>query len=131
MIIQLTNIATGFILAAPKLQEYGGKKQIETIINKLSPYLNTLGIVELVIGIVALIERMGIVYFHIPDFGSSYPQALPAIAIGLIMSANYFKKYPSATNFITSLKAYSVWIGLTGILVGLGSILFGCVLCVY
>ena len=130
MIIQIFNIISGFILAAPKLKEFGAKEHIETAERKLSPFAGTIGIIELILGLLALIERMGLAYFPIPQFGSSYPQALPAIAIGLILAASTFEKYSAVTNFIATLKEYAVWIGIMGILVGLGSLLFGCVLCV-
>jgi hypothetical protein len=129
MLIQTTNIIAGFLLAAPKLKELGGREQVEAMHGKLLAFSGTIGIIELALGILALIERMGLAYFPIPMFGSSYPQALPAIAIGLILSAHLFEKYPAIRDFITKLKVYEISLGLLGVTVGLGSILFGCVLC--
>ena len=132
MVIQLSNIVAGFILAAPKLKALAGagaKEHVEAAQAKLSGFQGTIGIIELVVGVIALIERLGITYFHIPSFGSSFPQAFTAIAIGLILSANLFEKNPTMHDVITKLKAHSEWIGVAGIAVGLGSILFGCFLC--
>jgi hypothetical protein len=130
MVIQTTNIIAGFLLAAPKLKQFGGGEHVEVIHGKLLAFSGTIGVIELVLGVLALIERMGLAYFPIPMFGSSYPQALPAIAIGLILSAHLFEKYPAMRDFITKLKVYEVALGIMGIAVGLGSLLFGCVLCV-
>ena len=129
MIIQSANIISGFVLAAPKLKEWGGKEYVEAVSMKLNPFSAIIGGVELLLGLLALFERMGFFYLHVPDFGSSYPQALPAIAIGLILSASYFSGYPSVMKIISELKKYAVWIGIMGIVSGLNSILFGCQLC--
>jgi hypothetical protein len=130
MVIQITNIIAGFLLAAPKLKQFGGGEHIETVYGKLAAFSGTIGVIELVLGVLALVERMGLAYFPIPMFGSSYPQALPAIAIGLILSVHLFEKYPAMRDFITKLKVEEVSLGILGIAVGLGSLLFGCVLCV-
>lgn len=130
MVIQTTNIIAGFLLAAPKLKQFGGGEHIEALHGKLLAFSGMIGVIELVLGVLALIERMGLAYFPIPSFGSSYPQALPAIAIGLILSAHLFEKYPIMRDFIMKLKVYEVSLGIFGIVVGLGSLLFGCVLCV-
>ncbi len=129
MLIQTTNIIAGFLLAAPKLKQWGGGEHVEGMHEKLLAFSGVIGVIELVLGVLALIERMGLAYFPIPMFGSSYPQALPAIAIGLILSAHLFEKYPTMHDFITKLKVYEIALGLLGIAVGLGSILFGCVFC--
>lgn len=130
MVIQTTNIIAGFLLAAPKLKQFGAKEQVEAMHGKLLAFSGVIGVAELVLGVLALIERMGLAYFPIPSFGSSYPQALPAIAIGLILSAHLFEKYPEIREVIGKLKVYEVSLGILGIAVGLGSLLFGCVLCV-
>ena len=130
MIIQATNIVAGFILAAPKLKALvggGAKEQLEAAQTKLSGFQGTIGIVELILGVIALVERLSIAHFYIPSYGSSFPQAFAAIAIGLILSANLFEKYPSVHDFIGKLKVHSEWIGIVGIAVGAGSFLFGCI----
>lgn len=125
MIIQIANIVSGFLLAAPKLKEWGAKQQVEKAQSKLVVYSSTIGIIELVIGVIALLDRMGII-FYVPSLGASYPQAIPAILIGLILSARRFEKHPSWKNFIVKISGYQIWLGLIGILVGLWSLLFGC-----
>jgi hypothetical protein len=130
MVIQTTNIIAGFLLAAPKLKQFGAGEHVEAMHGKLLAFSGTIGVIELVLGILALVERMGLAYFPIPMFGSSYPQAFPAIAIGLILSAHLFEKYPAIHDFIAKLKVYEVSLGILGIAIGLGSILFGCILCV-
>lgn len=123
MIIQTANIVSGFLLAAPRIKEWGAKEHIEKAESALNKFRGAIGLVELVLGFLALIERLGFVYFFIPSFGSSFPQAIPAIAIGAILSAHLFERFPAVHNIIAELKAYEIWIGIVGILVGLGSLL--------
>jgi hypothetical protein len=123
MIIQLSNVVSGFILAAPKLKTLAAKEHVEQAESKLNEFRGTIGLIELVIGVVALLQRMGIVYFYFPLLGSSYPQALIAIAIGLILSANFFEKWPSVHEQIDKLENYGEWIGVLGIAVGLLSLI--------
>ncbi len=129
MIIQLANIISGFILAAPKIAEFGGKNQIEKLQSSLLPYQKTIGIIELALGLFALIERVGI--FHIGNLGSSYPQAIPAILAGLILSEPVFHNSPKVTEIIGKLKPHGVWIGLWTIAAGIISIFFGCIFCFF
>ena len=129
MVIQVINIASGFILAAPKLKEFGAKAEIDTVHAKLSAYSGALGVATLVLGILALIERMGLANFPIPMFGASYPQALPAIAVGLILSAHLFEAHKEIHDVILKLKVYEIGIGVAAILSGAGSLLFGCLVC--
>lgn len=119
------------MLGAPKLKEIAAKEHVEGVETTLRPYQATIGGIELVLGVIALLMRMGILRLNFYEFGASYPQALIAIAIGLIMSAQYFEKFPGVMKLITAMKPYEVWIGLGGIAIGLGSILFGCPFCGY
>ena len=130
VVIQVANIVSGFMLAAPKLQEFGAKEKIANIHAKLGRFTGIIGVIELILGVLALIERMGLAYFPVPDFGASYPQSLPAIAMGLILSGNIFAGFPAIQKFTSKLTKYAVPIGMTGIAVGLGSLLFGCPLCI-
>ncbi len=123
MIIQITNVAAGFVLAAPKLKTFGAKEQIENLEQKLTTFRGTIGVVELVLGVIAFLERFGILWLDIPFFGASYPQALVAVVMGLILSANLFEKYPVFHEKIKILKENAEWIGLAGIAVGLFSII--------
>lgn len=129
--MQVANIVSGFALAAPKLAEIGGKEHIERAQSAMKPYLGTIGIVELVLGIVGLIDRMGIVYIPLMNFGSSYPQALPAILMGLLLGGSTLMNMDALKRFVAILEPHRITLGLIGIAVGLGSILFGCVLCGY
>ena len=126
MIIQIANIGAGFILAAPKVKQYVGKNEIEKFENVIAPYLNHVGFIELGIGTLALLARLGITNFHISDFGASFPQAIPAILMGTLIATRFFDKYPNAKGYITKLEKYHVELGFLGIAVGVGSLLFGC-----
>lgn len=129
MIIQIANIVSGFALSAPKLAEFGAREAIEKIHAFLTPYLTTIGIAECVIGALALFDRMGILNLPLYNFGSSYPQAIPAILMGLLLASSTFEKNAHISSFIEKLKAHQTLLGFIGIAVGLGSLLFGCPLC--
>lgn len=123
MIIQLTNIVSGFVLSAPKLKELVGGKGAEHIVaaeTKLNAFRGTIGIIELVLGAVGLFER-------IISHGSSFPQSLAALACGALLAPHLFEKYPSMQAYVEKMKPYTIWIGLAGLAIGLGSLLFGCV----
>ncbi len=128
MIIQVANIGAGFILASPKVKQYVGRNEIEKFERVIAPYLNHVGLIELGIGIVALLTRLGISNFYIRDFGASFPQAIPAILIGALIAIRYFDKFPKAKEHLGKLDQYRVELGFLGIAVGLGSLMFGCVL---
>ncbi len=128
MIIQIANIGAGFVLAAPKVKEYVGKHEIERFLRVIAPYQNHVGLIELGIGIIALMTRAGITNFHISDFGASYPQAIPAILMGAVIATGFFDRYPKAKEYINKLEPYRTELGFLGIAVGVGSLMFGCVL---
>lgn len=122
MIIQITNAVSGFVLSAPKLKELVGGKGAEHITaaeTKLNAFRGTLGIIQVVFGAVALVER-------VIGHGGSFPQALAALACGALLAPHLFEKYPSVKSFVEKLKPYEIWIGLAALFIGLGSILFGC-----
>jgi hypothetical protein len=124
MIIQITNIVSGFVLSAPKLKELVGGKGAEHIVaaeTKLNAFRGTIGIIELVLGAVALIERLGI--FYGSGIGSSFPQAFAALACGALLAPHLFEKYPKIQAHVEKMKPYAVWIGLGALAIGLGSIL--------
>ncbi len=131
MIIQLANIISGFILALPKIAEIGGRERFALVRTKILPYQKMIGVIELLLGVIALIERIGLLPFYIPDLGSSYPQAIPAILAGLLLASTYFENKPSLANFINQLKPFAIWIGLFTLLAGIVSIFFGCPFCGY
>lgn len=94
MIIQIANIGASFIIAAPKLKELVGPREIERLERVIAPYLNQIGLVELGIGVIALLTRMGIANIHISDFGASYPQAFPATATGAVIAVQFSRNIP-------------------------------------
>ena len=131
MIIQLTNIVSGALLAAPKVGEWGAKDATQTFEHTLLPYARVIGAIELGCGILALTLRMGFIWLPIPNFGASYPQAIPAILVGLILCAGYFSKIDIIRKLTTALEPYKAWIGIAAFASGLNSILFGCWMCMY
>ncbi len=50
MVIQTANIVAGFMLAAPKLKEFGASKEIASVHEKLSTFAGAIGVMELVLG---------------------------------------------------------------------------------
>ncbi len=126
MIIQVCNIVSGFVLAAPKLADKGIRQQIENLSTKLDKYKIHIGWTTLVIGVTALLNRIGILPLGWSSLGSSYPQSIPAVLIGLVFCAKSFEKYPTLYKFIAWLTSHQFLLGLIGILNGLGSLLFGC-----
>lgn len=131
MILQLANIISGFILAAPMLAAWGGRAFIDKALHALAPLTSAIGVVELVLGVLGFLERAGLLRFYIPHLGASYPQTIPAMLVGLILCASYFSKMSGMSAMIDKLKPYQEWIGVMAIVSGLNSILFGCWLCMY
>ncbi len=131
MIIQLTNIVAGALLAAPKVAEWGAKDAAHTFERVLAPYARIIGAVELGCGVLALAMRMGLIWLPIKNFGASYPQAIPAILVGLILCAGYFSNIAALKQLVEKMEPYKAWIGIAAFASGLNSILFGCWLCVY
>ena len=130
MLPQLVNIFAGFILAAPKIKEWFGAEHVEKAETKIQPYLSFIGWGTLIVGFITLMDRIDIIALFDMFDGDSYPQAIPLILIGLIMTADFFKeKYPKVHEHIEKLEPYKIWIGLWGIAAGLISILVGCPLC--
>jgi hypothetical protein len=126
MIIQVANIGAGFILAAPKFKQYVGRREIERFERVIAPYLNQVGLVELGVGVVALLTRLGISNFHINYFGASFPQAIPAIVMGAVIATRYFSQYPKIGTYIKLVEKYRIELGFLGIAAGLVSIFYGC-----
>jgi len=110
MIIQITNIAAGAAIVVQKQLAITPENQ------------KTIGLIELVVGLVALISRIGLP-LPIPVLGASFPQAIVAILMGLLLAQSFFEPYPQIRSLIASLKPYEMWIGAIGIVVGLVSLL--------
>lgn len=128
MVIQVVNIAAGFLLAAPKIAEHRASTGADSAARLLGPHQATIGYAALAFGVIALIERMGILYLGLPLFGSSYPQALPAIASGLVLAESDLSRFSWLRPVMDRLRRYASIIGVAAMLSGAGSLLFGCVL---
>lgn len=128
MVIQVVNIAAGFLLAAPKIAERGASAGVDSAARLLGPHQATIGYAALAFGVIALVERMGILYLGLPMFGSSYPQALPAIASGLLLAESDLSRFAWLRPVMDRLRPYTSIIGIAAMLSGAGSLLFGCVL---
>jgi len=120
------NIVSGFLVAAPKLKtavkHEGVIENINTAESTLTRWSKSIGIIELVLGVLALLQRMGLVYLYIPRFGASYPQVIIAILIGLILASSLFEKNIWIKTKIELISPYTAIIGIAGILIGLFSI---------
>ncbi len=129
MILQTANIVSGFVLSSSKIKEHEKvRTHVERVENLFLPHRETIGIVVLVLGVVGLLARLGLSFLWFSILGVSYPQAIPAILIGLVLSESRFRKYPAFHKFIVLLTQHQVAIGFVGMASGLGSLLFGCVL---
>lgn len=116
MVLQVLNIASGAVTALPNTD----------IKNKLAPFETRSGLALIVVGLIGLIERLGIFYTGLP-LGSSFPQVIPLLAIGLLMAAPVLEKYAFLKKIIDMLRPHKKWIGIIALVCGLGSILFGCI----
>lgn len=126
MIMQIINIVAGALLAVPKLKEWGLGPVAEQLESWLGGIREQLGLVTLVSGGLALIDRLGVLNIPIPEFGASFPQSLPALAIGILLAVQFSGKYSVLEKVRLALEPHTVWIGLLGMAVGVGSLLFGC-----
>lgn len=126
MIMQIVNIGGGALLSSSFIQEKLNHHAVTDLYAKTKPFEAKVGVGIVILGLLALIERLGIFYFGLP-LGSSLPQALPAIATGLLLGAPYFEQYAFLKNIIATLTAYKVPLGILAILCGLGSLLVGCI----
>ncbi len=128
MLLQLLNIAMGFVATLPGLQKRGlvqGQRELE---EKIAPYVPALGLVGLTVGIIGFLIRVDLLPIFIAPLGASYPQAIPAILLGLLLAAPHFQKYDILGKASDTIKPYTFEIGIIGIASGLGSLLFGCIL---
>jgi hypothetical protein len=124
MIIQLANIGAGFVLGAPQLKKIAGiREHVHKVHGKLELYRREMGMGEFALGVIALLHRAMVIDVPIWNFGSSYPQAIAAIAMGLLLAEHTFKKYPVSRDIVKILSPHAEWIGIAGIAVGFFSIL--------
>ena len=125
MILPIANIVSGFVLASPKLKEWFGKEHIENAEGKLEKLRTPIGVIVLLLGIVGLMKRMSFIFMYEWSwhYGSSYPQALIAILMGLLLCANFFSRWPALHSKIVAVNQYSEWLGILGILIAIGSLI--------
>ena len=126
MILPIANFIVGFVLAAPRIKEWFAKQSIEKVEEPLNKFRFPIGIIILILGIVGLLKRMslaGLRYEWSWHYGSSFPQALIAIVMGLLLCANFFTKWPTFHTRIMAMKKYSDWLGILGMLMSISSLL--------
>jgi hypothetical protein len=119
MLVNLSNIVAGFVLAAPKIKQIVSKGHVEQAEQKLAKFRGTMGIIALILGVIALLGNFSYSLMFFPLAGAGLLQALVSIAIGLILSANLFAKSPQIAGFIVKLEKYAEWIGIVGIVIGI------------
>lgn len=95
---------------------------------KVQPIKENIGLVVLVLGLIGLIDRLNLIAFFIPEFGSSYPQAFSAIVSGALLALPKLEHFPALATQIKKLTPYTFGLGLLSMAVGLGSLLFGCIM---
>ena len=131
MILQLLNILMGLVAALPGLQKRGLMENQPELAGRITAYAPTLGLIGLTVGIIGFLIRIDLLPIFISPLGASYPQAIPAILLGLLLAAPHFQKYDILGRASARVKPYAFEIGIIGIATGLGSLLFGCILPVF
>lgn len=131
MLLQLCNIVAGLVVAAPELKRFGQPALWDKIVVSTTPWRIVIGSVTLGLGALGLLTRLNVLPSFIPDLGASFPQSLPALAIGLLLLKEKIGSSSVLTQTIASLAPHSLPLGLTGMAVGLGSLLFGCFITVF
>lgn len=120
MVIQLVNVVGGFVLAAPKIKQWVSKEHVEGAEQKLAKFRGTIGLVALVLGALSLLGNIASHSYFLPSLFWAQPlQSIAALAIGLILSANFFIKWPKVSNFISTLERNGEWVGVAGVVVGI------------
>jgi hypothetical protein len=125
MILPIANVVSGFVLSAPKLKEWFAKKEVEGAEGALNKYRTPIGVIVLVLGIIGLLQRMtlaGFMYGWTWSYGS-FPQSIIAIVMGLLLTANFFSKWPAFHAGILKMNHYAEWLGILGIIIGIGSLI--------
>ena len=125
MILPIANIIASFVLVAPKLKEWFGKEHIENAEGKLEKFRAPIGVIVLLLGVVGLMKRMSFIFMYEWSwhYGSSYPQGMVAILMGLLLCANLFSRWPTLHSKIVAMNQYSEWFGILGILIVIGSMI--------
>ena len=119
MILPIVNIIAGFVLAMPRFKNWFAKQSIEAAEVRLNKSRVTIGVVTLILGIFGIIKRSTFMYEWSWHYGSSYPQAIIAIVIGLLLAIDLFKNKPTIHVHIAQVNKYGDWIGIIGIVAGI------------
>lgn len=121
MVIQAGNIVAGFILAAPKIKTWfkspQAGEQVVKAETKLNNFRGTMGVIEIVLGVIVVLQSFGIGFNYF--LGYELLQGIAAIIMGLLLSANFFEKFPAVHGFIAKIQPFSEWIGVVGIALGI------------
>lgn len=131
MLLQWCNIVAGFVLMLPQLQSHSPARFFDKLADWCLLWQVWLGLITLSLGLLGLCVRGGILPEFIPNLGASFPQSLPAILIGALLALPKLKPYPAIASQIERLIPQAFVIGLVGMLVGTGSLLFGCFISIF
>lgn len=134
MILPIANIVSGFVLSAPKLKQWfsKGNSNVEGDIAKaegaLEQFRTPLGVIVLVLGVLGLLQSLRVFGMMQYGFGFGYGsgyllQAIIAILMGLILSAHFFARWPAFHARIMQIEKYGDWIGILGMIIGVGSLI--------
>ena len=113
MILQIINIASGVVGASSLIKDNVTHADTHNALDAMRPYEARIGVATAVFGL---------------PLGSSFPQAIPALLLGLALGTLYFERIEFLKKPITFLLPYRQSLGLIAIACGLGSLLFGCAL---
>ena len=120
-LVGFANLLSGAVLVAPLLERMGvSKDKIEMARKKVDPYRNTIGMMDLSLGVISLLNRMHII--HIPFLPGGYPQSLVVIGVGLTLGYQTFRNVPRLYNFMKKVEPYEDYVGSVSILFGLHAI---------
>jgi hypothetical protein len=122
-IVGFANLISGAILYAPLFERMGvSKKFVEDALQKVEPHRETIAKVDLVVGLISLLNRMHIIYIWFLPGG--YPQSLVILGVGLTLAPELSKKFPPIHDFIVrKVEPYGKYVGALGLLFGLHAIL--------
>ncbi len=127
MIFQIANIIAGALLSSDRIRTFVHDKPALSFLDSVESYRSKIGVAILVLGVLALIQRLDIYWIGIS--GASFPQAIPLLGAGLLLGAPILEKYTTAVSpAISVLKRYQTLIGVAAVASGVGSLMFGCVL---
>ena len=120
-LVGFANLISGLLLLYPWLKRIGvHHASADTAHNKLEPYRNTLGMIDLGLGAMSLLNRMGLVY--VPLLPGGYPQSLVVIGVGLTLGYHTLKNFGPVYEWGKKLEPYQEYIGGVGVLFGLHAI---------